>query len=141
LRADLLKLSLEALSSLGDVTQDITQTRKNEIRPTLSKEFQGICSSQNKPSEWLFGDNIADQLKASKATANVLKATIPRPNFRHVPYNRGGGNRSLNFRGAFFRGRGGQNNQSRQFNSHQFRFPLRNKQQQQSPNFQQFQRK
>jgi len=113
-RQDLLKSSLEALTVLGGLTQDINQKRKNEIRPFLNKDISAICSAASS-TELLFGDNLADQLKNAKATTSIIRTTQAKSFYkphRFTPYKTSVINNSLNWRGSpqmnrgNFRGRG-----------------------------------
>jgi hypothetical protein len=94
--------------------QDINYKRRQDIKPLLNKDFSQICTETNQPTEWLFGDNISDQLKNSRVTANVMRSTIKssmRGN-RFTPYvsnySRG---RALNYRAPLPFNRGGFPNQ------------------------------
>jgi len=110
IRQDLLRTSLDTLTVLGNITQDINLRRKLDIKPNLNKDIASICSS-SVASEWLFGENLAEQLKAAKTTSSVMKTTMLKQSYRgnrNVPYPTG----TLNFRGPP-RGRGGANFRSR----------------------------
>lgn len=108
---EILKLSMDAGSILGLASQELSVKRKTELRPCLNKDFVAICSAKVPTTEWLFGDNIVDQLKASKSAANVVRPAFTpfvRPNRMH-PYKQP----NLNYRRPSFQPRGG-NNQNRQ---------------------------
>jgi hypothetical protein len=123
-RQTMLKMSLEATAILGSLTQDINMNRRQKIKPSLNSEFSGICN-QTQTGEWLFGDNIAEQLKATKASSSLVKSSVVRSSFRgprFTPYNAYRSN--LNWRspspqvrgGTQFRGsRGNFNRTSRPF--------------------------
>ena len=113
---DLLKMSMEASSILGSMNFELNQKRKNEIKPSLNKEFAGICSNQVPVTEWLFGDNITDQLKASKSTASVFKTNLVKQynqGQRFTPYNYKSqphipaATKHLNWKRSSFQSRGG----------------------------------
>jgi len=117
-RDALLKQSLDSLSIIGNIMQDLSLKRKQDIRPYLSKEASAICSS-SQSSEYLFGDNMTEQLKSAKATANVLKASVTRPSSfkgqRSMPYKPRNEStltqgRSLNWQGPPLHRRGGMMN-------------------------------
>ena len=130
-RGEMLKMALDAQTMLGSMSQDLSHRRRQEIKPTLHKEFAGICSTSNEVSaDWLFGDNVAEKLKNSRATANVIRNSV-RPQIstiqkRYTPYNRPQTNyvKNLNFRNPSQQTRGG-------FKSRTFPFkrPMNNYQQ------------
>ncbi len=101
-KEEILKISLELNSVLGNTMQDFNQKRRSEIKPSLNKEFSGICAETNPATEWLFGDNLSDQLKSSRTTATAVRATI-KQNFRggqrFTPYQSSSSKTSLNWRG------------------------------------------
>jgi hypothetical protein len=112
IRDQLLKLSLESLSVIGNASQEISQKRKQDIRPSLSKEASAICGASS-TSEWLFGENIAEQLRSAKVTANVMRSSVGRVPLRssrftpyRSPFNNG---RSFNYKGPPPFRRGGNN--------------------------------
>ncbi len=82
-----LSLSLDGANLLGNGFQQIVQKRRSEVKPHLSTEYASICSAKVLDSEFLFGDNLAEALKASKATAGLVKKTFV-PNPRYKPYTR-----------------------------------------------------
>jgi len=102
LRDRILRANLEVLAVLGDTMQDINQKRKNDIRPNLSHDIGSICSTSI-TTDWLFGENITEQLKVARSTSNALKSTELRSHFkgkRQVPYPTSSyGTQPLNFRG------------------------------------------
>lgn len=112
-REETLKETLELCASLGTLSQGFTQKRRADVKQVLNAEFKGICSSKEEPSEWLFGDNISEKLKTSKATANLVRFTV-RPTYRSPRYSPYGGvaRSSLNWKGPS-QSRGGWN--SRRF--------------------------
>ncbi len=103
---ELLSLSMDAGAILGLASQEISKKRKTELKPHLNKEFASICSSKNAPTEFLFGDNVLDQLKASKSAANVIKPAFSyQP--RAQPYQPYKPRQPLNFKQPSFQPKGG----------------------------------
>ncbi len=82
--------------------QDFNQKRRMDIKPILNKDFGGICTDSNPTTEWLFGDNLPEQLKNSRATANVVRSTMKSSmsGNRYAPYFARGQFKSLNWRGT-----------------------------------------
>lgn len=122
IRENLLRMALDAEKVLGSLTQDIAQKRRVDIKPVLNQDVAGICSATIAPGEWLFGDNIAEQLKNSRATANVIRSSLQtsRRNFRYSPFGQRGTFKSnLNWKTPSQRG--GYNPQHRGGFSQQYR--------------------
>lgn len=99
----LLKLCLETVTVLGSSMQEVNHKRKLDIRPALSKEASSICSTASTP-EWLFGENITEQLRSAKTTANVLRTSVGSvgytKNLRYTPYkSQFNAQKNLNWRG------------------------------------------
>jgi len=110
-RDDLLRTTLEALTVLGSLCQDLNQKRKQELKPALNREVASICSS-SATTDLLFGDNLHDQLKAAKSTSNAIRSGIGKfstPKFRPSPYKAQsfGNQKTLNWRGPSQYQRGG----------------------------------
>lgn len=84
--SDLLKAGLDGANLIGHQMQEITSRRRQEIKPYLNPDYAGICSAQLPPSEFLFGDNLTETLKSSKAASTVIRNTTL-PQNRMMPYN------------------------------------------------------
>lgn len=113
---------MDAGAILGLASQELSFKRKTELKPYLNKDFVAICSARVPTTEWLFGDNIVDQLKASKSASNVVKPAFTpfvRPGRVH-PYRQ-----NLNFRRPPFPQKGGSitSRQQRPFQPKQFSTP------------------
>ena len=53
--------------------RDMNQRRKNNMKPQLAQEIQTICSYHVKTTEFLFGDNLTEEIKQARASAHVVK--------------------------------------------------------------------
>lgn len=103
------KQAIEGANLLGDEFQSINGRRRYEMKKYLNPEYSSICTTQLATSEWLFGADLAENLKSSKATSSLMKSTMPRNN-RFTPYSRPQYNQqghsssapSLNFRRPLF---------------------------------------
>ena len=65
---------------LGHLNTQLSQFRREQIRPALKPEYKAICSAEiPADSQHLFGDDLAKQLKdaneASKISHNVTHTT------------------------------------------------------------------
>ncbi|ODM91716.1 hypothetical protein Ocin01_14965 [Orchesella cincta] len=79
-----LKIGLDGANIMGTQMQELNQKRKSEMRPYLNPDIVDICSAKTPVSEFLFGPNLAETLKATKAASSVMKTTITSRRFR--PY-------------------------------------------------------
>jgi len=117
LPTDFVKSSLEYLVSgtnaAAAAQKDLAFERKMAIKPFLNPDFSAICADHSLQPELLFGENLVDTLKATKATSNVVKSVSSRPNnksdHRFAPYQNNRNRGNLNWRGrSRFRGGGQQ---------------------------------
>ncbi len=68
LRENQLRNCMETCSALAIASDDISRIRKFEIKLVLNKEFSTFCSTSKISAGLLFGENISEQLKATKAS-------------------------------------------------------------------------
>ncbi|OXA40125.1 hypothetical protein Fcan01_25127 [Folsomia candida] len=118
------RLAIDTGNILGDQAQQLNSTRRFDLKKYLNPEYGGICSSQVEHSEWLFGKDLSENLKSSKATSNLIRNTAARRNRFH-PYQRQNIRPNftpLNFNRPFRHQRG--NGQFRNFNARQNRNPF-----------------
>ncbi len=66
---------IDSETVLGSLSQEIAQKRRLDIKPVLNKEVAGICTTPIAAGEWLFGENMTDQIKNSRSTANMIRST------------------------------------------------------------------
>ena len=66
--------TINALAILSYANQNILQTRKDNIMPSLSKEFRQLCNNVPKDSKLLFGNDINQRtMSISKTSKPVVK--------------------------------------------------------------------
>jgi len=98
--AEIMQHVKDGVTLLGTGHQHLTSRRRIDIKYHIQPEYAGICSGPIEPSEFLFGDNLEDLLKKSKATSELMKKVTPikRPHYTK-PYTRAGasGSTNLNF--------------------------------------------
>jgi len=83
---------------LGQGFQEINARRKLEIKPHLAQEYASICGAKENTTEYLFGDNLEEQLKKSKSASDLVRKFSNRyPAARARPYERVQAHGSLNF--------------------------------------------
>lgn len=72
---------------LVQLSEDMDKKRKIEMKPVLNREYSSICSTSKTDGGLLFGENILEQLKASKSSSQLV---------RTVSSSRGTGSRTMN---------------------------------------------
>ncbi|KAK3099174.1 hypothetical protein FSP39_000526 [Pinctada imbricata] len=70
---------MESVSLLAYANEDLNQLRKNNIKNELNHDFRSLCSSQTPVTEYLFGDNISEQVKTIQDTNKVGKKVSSTP--------------------------------------------------------------
>ena len=83
---------------LGHASHDLSFKRRTFVRSRRKPEYRSLCASSRKVTEWLFGDNLSQEINNSFLTNKVLskarsfntnssngKAV---PNKQHHPYQR-----------------------------------------------------
>ena len=64
--------SIDSLAMLAHAHAQLTQLRKNQIRPSLKAEYSAICSlEENQESKFLFGDDLPKVLKEAKESSSI----------------------------------------------------------------------
>jgi roadblock/LC7 domain-containing protein len=110
----IVKSSMDSVALLSSMMKDINMKRKFGIKPSLQSEYSGICSSRVPTTEYLFGDNLADNLKNIKSSSKIVKSSTATPTYsrggsRFMPYTRGRPqtSRPLNYQAPFLPRLGG----------------------------------
>jgi len=68
----LVKNSLDAITLIGSASSEISNRRKQNIRPTLQPNFRELCSSTRPVTEFLLGDDLQKGMKEAQE-ANKLQ--------------------------------------------------------------------
>lgn len=130
----LIEITRNAANVLGNGYQIITQKRRQEVKTYLNAEFSGICSSSIQATEFLFGDDLKETLKSSRAAASVVRQSFTkRGGYRFKPYtttasNFNGIRKSLNWNRPSQQApqtRGGWRSQYPKANQSQFQYQKR----------------
>ena len=76
---------VDTIALLAHAQANITQLRKEQIKPALKKEYATICHLEDQPdSKLLFGDDLPKSLKEAKEASNLsssMKGYSPKPYF------------------------------------------------------------
>ncbi|XP_068704245.1 uncharacterized protein [Montipora foliosa] len=63
---------VDTVAMLGHVNTQLTQLRRDEIKPSLKAEYSAICSAEVPiTSPYLFGDDLAKQLRDAKEASRI----------------------------------------------------------------------
>ncbi len=67
-----IKHNVDAIALIGHVVGDVACLRRDQIRPALKADFQGLCAKSDDSiaqSAWLFGSVLAKSVRDDKALA------------------------------------------------------------------------
>lgn len=81
----ILKTSITAANILGNQYQEMNSKRKQAVKAHISSEYAGICSIEAPPGEFLFGSNLGETLKSTKATSALIR-NAANSKRRYAPY-------------------------------------------------------
>ncbi|CAB4030122.1 Hypothetical predicted protein, partial [Paramuricea clavata] len=68
---EVLTLQVDALALLGHTNYDLSLRRRETMKPSLTKEYASLCSSQTSVTSMLFGDELQSQLNAIRASNRI----------------------------------------------------------------------
>ena len=97
---ELVGLHTDAIALLGHTQYDLSMARRDAIKPSLRKEYAGLCSQNIPVTSLLFGDELQRQLNNIKASNRITQTaageykernTFRKDNWRHKQsdnYNR-----------------------------------------------------
>ena len=67
----LITLNTDAMALLGHASCDLSQRRRETLKPHLNKEYATLCASHVPITSFLFGDDLQAQLTSIRATNKV----------------------------------------------------------------------
>ena len=71
----LIRMHTDALGLLGHISFEISQRRRDAIRPNLNKEYATLCASHVPITKMLFGDELQTQLNHIRASNKISNTT------------------------------------------------------------------
>ena len=70
--SQLLAQSVDTIALLAHAHTQLSQLRRDQIKPILKQEYSTICSAEIQPdSKWLFGSDLAKTLKDAKEASSI----------------------------------------------------------------------
>ena len=76
----MIRMNTDALALLGHISFEVSQRRRDVIRPTLHKDYATLCASHVPIATMLFGDELQTQLNHIRAS-NKISSTASPSNF------------------------------------------------------------
>lgn len=71
-KSELLTQSIDTVALLAHAHTQVSQLRRDQIKPVLKQEYSTICSAEVQPdSNWLFGSDLAKTLKDAKEASHI----------------------------------------------------------------------
>ena len=67
----IIRMNTDALALLGHISFEISQRRRDVIRPTLNKDYSTLCASHVPITTMLFGDELQTQLNHIRASNKI----------------------------------------------------------------------
>ena len=74
---NMVRMNTDALALLGHVSFEISQRRRDAIRPTLHKDYATLCASHVPITNFLFGDELQTQLNHIRASNKISSTASP----------------------------------------------------------------
>ena len=74
---NMVRMNPDALALLGHVSFEISQRRRDAIRPTLHKDYATLCASHVPITNFLFGDELQTQLNHIRASNKISSTASP----------------------------------------------------------------
>ena len=72
---ELIGSNTDALALLGHAQYELSMKRRDAIRPSLNKDYTGLCSQNVPVTSLLFGDDLQQQLNTIKASNKITQAS------------------------------------------------------------------
>ncbi len=73
---ELVTSQIDALALLGNANCQLSQRRREMLKPFLNKEYAALCSSQTAITSLLFGDELQNQLASIRASNHISNTAI-----------------------------------------------------------------
>jgi hypothetical protein len=70
---DMIGLHTDAIALLGHTQHELSMKRREAIKPSLKKEYAGLCSQNVPVTSLLFGDDLQQQLNNIKVSNKITQ--------------------------------------------------------------------
>ena len=80
---ELVVMTTDAIALLGHASFELSQLRREDIKPHLHKDYGDLCSANVPVTEHLFGDELQTQLTDIRATNKISNTTSTSNHSRH----------------------------------------------------------
>ena len=91
---ELVVMTTDAIALLGHASFELSQIRREDIKPNLHKDYGDLCSANVPVTELLFGDELQTQLTHIRATNKISSTTCsshpPRRTYYGQNFNQNG---------------------------------------------------
>ena len=91
---ELVVMTTDAMALLGHASFELSQIRREDIKPNLHKDYGDLCSANVPVTELLFGDELQTQLTHIRATNKISSTTSsshpPRRTYYGQNFNQNG---------------------------------------------------
>lgn len=67
----IIRMNTDSIALLGHISFELSQRRRDAIRPTLNKDYQTLCASHVPVTAMLFGDELQTQLNHIRASNKI----------------------------------------------------------------------
>ena len=130
----LIRMDTDALGLLGHISFEISQRRRDAIRPNLNKEYATLCASHVPITKTLFGDELQTQLNHIRASNKISNNTSSQGGNKGYSKQRGSSYRGSHSTstGRNFLGRTSQTSQQNNRSRNNRNYPLKKKRSQRS---------
>ena len=125
----LIRMHTDALGLLGHISFEISQRRRDAIRPNLNKEYATLCASHVPITKMLFGDELQTQLNHIRASNKISNTTSTQGGNKGYSKQRGSSYRGSHSTstGRHFLGRTSQTSQQNNRGRNNRNYPLKKK--------------
>ena len=85
---NMVRMNTDALALLGHTNFEISQRRRDAIRPTLHKDYATLCASHVPITNFLFGEELQTQLNHIRASNKISSTTSVSNSVNRRPYGK-----------------------------------------------------
>ena len=69
-----LQITADIIAVLGHASHDLS-IKRSFVRSLLKSEFKSLCSSSRKVTEWVFEDNVPQEINNISLTNSLIQST------------------------------------------------------------------